>query len=169
MSTSSPRRVPTRHVLPALAASAVLASTLATFHAVAADEAKPVAWGARCSQDGVCLVYLKRLQDSDGDGIADVDERALATDPASAGSVPAWADVTSAVGAGMLPSFGRGQSEIVVVPETFPDGTPLVTSPLTDTRGSALERMGAAASAAAASASAVRLVVLGLLALSEGL
>ncbi len=97
----------------------------------------------RC-QGGACLSYLTTVDDSDGDGVSDDDERAAGSDPHDATSVP---PVLEALDLGRLPSFDRGLSEIVVLPGQAPDGqdlesfSALAAVPL-DTRGDALTRLG---------------------------
>jgi len=99
-----------------------------------------------CSQEGVCLAYAALLADKDQDGIADIDEEAAGTDPADWGSAPKVDELTAYIGKGALPSFELGFSEVIVLPETLPDGTPLIKDAAAALAGrtSALERMGVA-------------------------
>jgi hypothetical protein len=97
----------------------------------------------RC-QGGACLSYLATVDDSDGDGVSDDDERAAGTDPYDAASVPPVLDTLEL---GLLPSVERGLAEIVVLPAQTPDGqdleafSALAAVPL-DTRADALTRLG---------------------------
>jgi hypothetical protein len=96
---------------------------------------------------GVCLHPVTTLDDSDGDGVSDDDERAMGTDPYDAASVPPVLDVLDAIGRELLPSFERGITEVVVLPTGTIDGralgefSPLASIPL-EGREDALTRLG---------------------------
>lgn len=130
-------------------AAAVLAGILTTgvlaAPAAHADEL-PVLRPMICDRYGVCLAYTVALVDSDGDGIADLDEDAAGTTAEDPLSAPNVAELTALVGQGALPSFELGFAEVIVLPERYPDGTPLVTdiTSAIEGRSSALARMGIA-------------------------
>lgn len=68
-----------------------------------------------CAQN-VCLIVVETLADSDGDGFADVDEKAYGSDPYDANSHPPVLDVIAGVLHGTTPSFTEHATELVVLP-----------------------------------------------------
>jgi hypothetical protein len=134
--------------LSAAAATALLACTLpmsvGAIAPVRADEPEPRL--LHCDS-GACLRYLIVLEDSDGDGVSDVDEVALGTDPHDPASTPPVLGMISLAGIGRLPSFNTRFSEIVLLPDSAPDGTSLSAGPALatafgPTRKDALARLG---------------------------
>jgi hypothetical protein len=75
---------------------------------------------AQCS---TIACRLLRAQDSDNDGIADIDEEALGTDAKSPFERPSARDLYAAIGAGLVPTWNEGRMTIVVLPTQAPDGT----------------------------------------------
>jgi DNA-directed RNA polymerase subunit H (RpoH/RPB5) len=74
---------------------------------------------------GIRLKYLGSLlalEDSDGDGFTDADERAAGSDPKDPNSRPLMLDVLDLVFHSGLPSFEERFSEVVILPEALPDG-----------------------------------------------
>lgn len=129
----------------AVPVAALTAATLCVIAAPAAasdTDDEPVLRPFVCSVDGVCLAVIASLADSDGDGIADIDEEVVGTDPADPTSAPRVEELVSVVGKGALPSFEMGFSEVVVIPETLPDGTRLIPEGPSAGRESTLARLG---------------------------
>ncbi len=112
--------------------------------AQAAEDDTVIVHPLLCSADGVCIAYTAALLDRDRDGVADIDERATERDASSAASMPTVTELVGFVGPGNLPSFELGFSEVIVLPTTLPDGTPLVDSTVADTRAGTLEALGIA-------------------------
>lgn len=75
---------------------------------------------AQCSQIA-CRIW--RELDSDNDGVADIDEKALGSDPDSAFVRPSARDLYAAIGDGLVPTWNEGRMTIVVLPSQAPDGT----------------------------------------------
>ncbi|MEO3778454.1 thrombospondin type 3 repeat-containing protein [Micromonospora sp. B11E3] len=75
----------------------------------------------------VCLLVLDESNDNDGDGVTDVDEEALGSDPNDAGSYPDVHKIFDAAIARELPSFEEHLTELVVLPRDTPDGMALAT------------------------------------------
>ncbi len=75
-----------------------------------------------CTLDA-CLVH--DLHDTDGDGVSDVDEQALGTDPNDARSRPLLDGLLDRIKYDRLPSFLDGHSIVIVLPTRFPDGRSL--------------------------------------------
>lgn len=76
----------------------------------------------------VCLVVLDDEDDSDGDGIADVDEIALGTDMLDRLSLPASQKLIDQALMRELPSFESHLTELVVLPQMTPDFSALATA-----------------------------------------
>lgn len=72
----------------------------------------------------ICLVTTFAI-DTDGDGVSDMDEKAAGTSPTDPKSRPLLIDLLKMVGKGTLPSFNRRFSEIVALPDSAPDGSPI--------------------------------------------
>ncbi|GAA5201117.1 hypothetical protein [Microbacterium jejuense] len=141
------RRTGTRRapiVVAALAGLAIAGSIAVPAHAD--DGEQPVLRPMLCAKEGVCLAYTALLADSDHDGVADIDEEAAGTSADDWWSAPKVDELTAVIGKGVLPSFELGFSEVIVLPETFPDGTPLIEDVTSAVAGrtSALARMGVA-------------------------
>jgi hypothetical protein len=134
------RRAPI--VVAAVAGLAIAGSITAPAHAD--DGGQPVLHPMLCASDGVCLAYTALLADSDHDGVADIDEEVAGTSIDDWWSAPKVDELTAVIGKGALPSFELGFSEVIVLPETFPDGTPLIEDATSAVAGrtSALARMG---------------------------
>lgn len=96
---------------------------------------------ARC-QGNICLAYRLLLEDKDRDGIGDIDELALRTNPSNAKNVPDALMLAKLVGQGRLDSFNRGFSEVIVLPTKGPGGKDLVSSDVARTRQATLDAMG---------------------------
>lgn len=129
-------------LLSGLALSAIVVAMAAPSAASAADD-EIVSWPLVCSADGVCLAYATAaLADHDEDGIADLDEKAVGTDAADPKSAPKVDELVTVLGKGLLPSFELAFSEIIIVPETFPDGTRIVPEAPGGGRASTLARLG---------------------------
>lgn len=134
--------------LSAAAATALLACTLpmsvGAIAPVQADEPEP---RLLLCDSGACLRYLTVLDDSDGDGVSDADEKALGSDPHDPASTPPVLSMISLAGIGRLPSFDARFSEIVLLPDSAPDGTslsagPALTMAFGPTRKDAMTRLG---------------------------
>ena len=80
---------------------------------------------ASVCESEICLITAF-AQDSDGDGVSDMDENAAGTDPNDPNSRPPLIDLLKLVGKGALPSFNRSFSEIVALPNSSPDGSPIL-------------------------------------------
>lgn len=130
----------------AVMVGAALTGALVPSAAHAQDDGRLVLHPMICSKDGVCLAYTVALADEDGDGVPDVDEKAVGTKLADAASTPSVGTLTAVLGKGWLPSFELGYSEVIVLPTTLPDGTPLVrdVTSAVKAQSSALARMGVA-------------------------
>jgi hypothetical protein len=74
-----------------------------------------------------CLLVLAAAADTDGDGVTDVDEAALRTDPRNARSHPVASDVIDRLIERRLPSFEGHLTEAVVLPALTPDGHAFAT------------------------------------------
>src|SRR6185436_10175235 len=74
-----------------------------------------------------CLLLLDSRQDKDGDGVADVDEAVLYTDPGDKLSVPDTAKLLDMLLARELPSFEKHLTELVMLPTLTPDGSAIAT------------------------------------------
>lgn len=142
--TRTTRRVRARRLAAASAVATVAITGLASAPARAEEDSAPVLRAMICDQHGICLAYTAALRDSDGDGVADIDEEAAHTSSVDPAGAPGVDVLTALVGAGALPSFEAGVSVVIVLPETFPDGTPLVSdiASATKARSSALADMG---------------------------
>jgi len=140
------RRTGARHRAPIIAATVAGLAIAGAVAAPARAEGgeKLVLHPMVCTSEGVCLAYTALLADSDGDGIADIDEELAGTSPQEWSSAPAVDELTAVIGTGALPSFELGFSEVIVLPETLPDGAPLIRDAASALAGrtSALERMG---------------------------
>jgi hypothetical protein len=95
--------------------------------------------------EGVCLLYLQNVLDSDGDGYSDADEIAMGTDPKDAASYPKTLDVVARLQERDLRSFNLGLSQILVLPEKDPEGKDLVPSRAAVERKSTFEALGISA------------------------
>ena len=95
--------------------------------------------------EGVCLLYLQNVLDSDGDGYSDADEIAMGTDPKDAASYPKTLDVVARLQERDLRSFNLGLSQILVLPEKDPEGKDLVPSRVAVERKSTFEALGISA------------------------
>ena len=71
----------------------------------------------------ICIASISPLLDSDGDGVADIDESFLKTDVLNDLSVPTVKAQLDAAFMMKLPSMNVGLSYILVLPTQFPDGT----------------------------------------------
>ena len=123
-------------------AAAVAGITLA-FAAAAAAAPAPNQWSRKVS---ACLrdaCILTAAIDSDGDGVADVDEVAAGTDPYDARSRPGGRLLLEMARARKLPSYAKGFTTIVVLPTTAPDGSALFGGEFAlPGRKSTLEKLG---------------------------
>ncbi|TQJ30436.1 hypothetical protein [Microbacterium sp. SLBN-146] len=131
-----------RGVAPVAVLAAAAMCVIAVPAAASDTDDEHVLWPFVCSVDGVCLAMTATLADSDGDGIVDIDEEVLGTDLSAAASAPRVEELVSVVGKGALPSFEMGFSEVIVIPETLPDGTRLVPEGPSAGRESTLARLG---------------------------
>lgn len=76
----------------------------------------------------LCLLVLDTSADQDGDGIADVDEEKLGTDPKDRESRPEAHKIFDVALARELPSFEEHLTELVSLPQVTPDGEGLATA-----------------------------------------
>lgn len=104
-------------------AAALLTASALTLPAWPAAAAAELQFREYACQRYVCLVVVDPTADTDGDGITDVDEERLGTDPNDRASYPPVTNLLDAFFAGALPSFRSHLTEIVVLPERTPDGT----------------------------------------------
>jgi hypothetical protein len=74
-----------------------------------------------------CLFVLEQQSDRDGDGVTDVDEKRLGTDPDDPSSTPPTLKLIGALLGRKLPSFERRLTELVVLPTLSPDGQAIET------------------------------------------
>lgn len=79
-------------------------------------------------ENRLCLLVLDSSADSDGDGVADIDEEALGTDARDPRSRPEAKEVFDHVLARELPSFEQHLTELVALPRNKRDGA--LDSPL---------------------------------------
>ncbi|GIJ20154.1 hypothetical protein [Micromonospora lutea] len=79
-------------------------------------------------QHRLCLFILDTASDRDGDGVTDLDEKKLGTDPQDARSYPEPQRIFDLAIARTLPSFERHLTELVVLPRDTPDGKALATA-----------------------------------------
>ena len=92
--------------------------------------------------DGICLIYLQNVLDSDSDGFSDSDEIAMGTDPKDSASYPKTLDVVARLQERDLRSFNLGISQILVLPEKDPAGNTLVPAGIGSERKNSLEALG---------------------------
>ncbi len=76
----------------------------------------------------LCLLVLKASTDSDGDGVTDVDEEKLRTNPRDPKSVPDARKIFDLALARELPSFEKHLTELVSLPQVTPDGKGVATA-----------------------------------------
>ncbi|WP_406071599.1 hypothetical protein [Micromonospora sp. NBC_01638] len=76
----------------------------------------------------LCLLVLNESADRDGDGVADVDEEKLGTDPGDPMSLPEAHKIFDLALARELPSFEEHLTELVSLPQLTPDGRGLATA-----------------------------------------
>lgn len=95
----------------------------------------------RCHQ-GVCLVYSGTIVDRNGDGVSDADTVAMGLNSKNASLEITGPQVIAALGAGRLDSFNRGQSAVVVIPETLPNKERLVSRDAASLRSHYLSAAG---------------------------
>lgn len=79
-------------------------------------------------QNRLCLLVLGDSTDNDGDGVTDVDEQALGTDPKDPESRPDVQQIFDEAIARELPSFEKHLTELVALPKNTPDGAHLATA-----------------------------------------
>ncbi|HEX6871920.1 MAG TPA: thrombospondin type 3 repeat-containing protein [Micromonosporaceae bacterium] len=113
-----------RYLVTTLATAAVVAGSVV--FGVGSGSAATEGTIAACEYR-VCLLVLRADYDSDGDGVTDVDEVALGTDPFDPDSHPGAAQLLDNLLEDRLPSFERHFTEIVVLPKLTPDGTEVAT------------------------------------------
>jgi len=97
---------------------------------------------ARYCDQGLCLVHLEPVADSDADGFSDDDEKSQGTNPYDASSHPGIKDIVIHLAARDLKSFNRGLSEIVALPDKDPKGNTLLSSGTVVARQSLLNGLG---------------------------
>lgn len=96
---------------------------------------------SRACDVNFCILHVEN--DSDGDGIADDDERAAGTDPNDRSSYPRVDDLATLVSSHALPSFEIGNSMLVLLPTVDENGLPVFGGDVwLPNRRSALERAG---------------------------
>lgn len=86
-----------------------------------ASAQEPIGRIAVC-EHRVCLVLVDDSSDTDGDGVADVDEDTLGSDALDPDSYPEVGELLDLVGERQLPSFEERLTELVVLPRDTPDG-----------------------------------------------
>jgi hypothetical protein len=106
----------------ALAVSTLLSTlSLSTLSAPSAQAESSTFVKQTCAS-GVCLVDVKVVVDSDGDGVSDDDEVAAGTNPKDPYNRPSPKDVLGLAADGKLPSFNQHFTEVLVMPTEGPDG-----------------------------------------------
>jgi hypothetical protein len=90
-------------VAAGLTAATVTLATVGFLDTASAAAAERIA----VCENRACLLVLDRINDRDGDGVTDVDEQLLGTDPGSADSTPEAARLLDTLVRGRLPSFDR--------------------------------------------------------------
>jgi hypothetical protein len=94
-----------------------------------------------CHQ-GVCLVYNKPIIDRNGDQVSDADTIAMGLHPKDASVQITGPQIIAALGAGRLDSFNRGESAVIILPETFPNGERLFSKAIASLRSNYLSGSG---------------------------
>ncbi len=112
--------------LAAAAGALVLSAGLVTAGSAPASADRPIRPVAVCEYR-LCLLVLDPSTDSDGDGVTDVDEEALGSDPRSADSRPEAREIFDRALARRLPSFERHLTEMVALPRNNEENTGLIT------------------------------------------
>lgn len=133
-----------RAIGAALTVAGIAAVTIGVAGPARAEEEPLVVYPLLCAVDGVCLNYTAALIDRDRDGVADWDEEVAGTDAGSPASAPDVAGLVGLVGEGALPSFELGFAEVIVLPTTLPDGTPVVDTTFADVRTPTMKMLGIA-------------------------
>jgi hypothetical protein len=119
--TTSPKSVSS----VALAVSTLLSAlSLSAFGAPSAH-AETFAHEKQTCTSGVCLVAVKIMVDTDGDGVSDDDEIAAGTNPNDPFNRPSPKDLVGLAAEGKLPSFNDHVTEVLVMPTQGPDGQSL--------------------------------------------
>jgi Bacterial TSP3 repeat len=109
----------------ALAVSTLLSAlSLSAFGAPSAH-AETFAHEKQTCTSGVCLVAVKIMVDTDGDGVSDDDEIAAGTNPNDPFNRPSPKDLVGLAAEGKLPSFNDHVTEVLVMPTQGPDGQSL--------------------------------------------
>ena len=109
-------------LLAALSLPACAADVLSTAEQQASDTQPYLAESRRCDPN-LCILFT--AQDSDHDGVADEDELAAGTDPNDPTKYPEMIDLAKLMAVHELPTWGVGNSLMVLLPTRDANGLPV--------------------------------------------
>ncbi len=112
--------------LAAAAGTLVLSAGVITAGTAPASADEPARLKAVCDYR-LCLLVLDKSTDKDGDGVTDVDEEALGSDPDDPTSRPEAEKIFDIALARELPSFEQHLTELVALPRNNRENTGLWT------------------------------------------
>jgi len=144
MSKSSTKSSDVRYLRHSSSKKRVLAAVVAMLMAPGMSSAHSDEWVGNpvvCEHE-LCLIATQSLADTDKDGFSDADEEAAGTDPLDATSHPSVLELVELTPEGLLPSFAKGLTEVVVLPTLLPDGSDLGHRFDWPARDNALSRLG---------------------------
>lgn len=122
--TTANRRTTARRASSVLTAALVATGLTATTGASPAHAADPPLRPVLVCEPGVCILDASG-RDSDGDGWSDADETSAGYDPKDPASHPSVLQMIDVWVRGEVRPDGFGLREVVVLPETAPDGSAL--------------------------------------------